>query len=76
MSVLIKLKMSQSSKRKVTFVTPTKSKKVVVSTPKKILPVCISSLKTRGLHKILEYVKKVGYTYIAYSTTRTYVIAT
>ena len=54
--------MSQNTKRKVTFVTPTKSKKVVVSsTPKKILPVCISSLKTRGLHKILEYVKKVKY---------------
>lgn len=52
--------MPQSPKRKVTFVTPTKSKKVVVSTPKKIIPVCISSLKTRGLHKILEYVKKVN----------------
>ena len=59
---MIKVEMSQNTKRKVTFVTPTKSKKVVVSTPtKKILPVCISSLKTRGLHKILDYVKKVKY---------------
>ena len=68
--------MPQSPKRKVTFLTPTKSKKVVVSSPRKVVPVCISSLKTRGIHKILEYVKKVGYTYIAYSTTRTYIIAT
>ena len=47
--------------RKVTFVTPTKSPmRNVTGTPtKKLVPVTISSLKTRGLQKMLDYVKKV-----------------
>ena len=47
--------------RKVTFATPTKSPmRNVTGTPtKKLVPVTISSLKTRGLQKMLDYVKKV-----------------
>ena len=47
--------------RKVTFVTPTKSpmRNVTGSPTKKLVPVTISSLKTRGLQKMLDYVKKV-----------------
>ena len=47
--------------RKVVFVTPTKSqmKNVCVTPSKKPAPIYVSSLKTRGLQKLLDYVKKV-----------------
>ena len=53
--------MNKKQKR-VSFVTPTKTKlsSSTSSTPnKKVLPVYFSSLKTRGLQKLLDYVKKV-----------------
>lgn len=48
--------------RKVTFVTPTKTKlsaNIQLTPSKKVLPVYFSSLKTRGIQKLLDYVKKV-----------------
>ena len=52
--------MSKKS-RKVVFVTPTKSqmKNVSVTPSKKPGPLYVSSLKTRGLQKLLDYVKKM-----------------
>ena len=47
--------------RKIRFVTPTKTqkKKTSVTPSKRVVPVYFSSLKTRGLQKLLEYVKIV-----------------
>ena len=52
--------MSKKS-RKIVFVTPTKSqmKNVSVTPSKKPGPLYVSSLKTRGLQKLLDYVKKM-----------------
>ena len=47
--------------RKIRFLTPTKTqkKKISVTPSKKVVPVYFSSLKTRGLQKLLDYVKIV-----------------
>ena len=44
--------------RKIRFVTPTKAqkKKISVTPSKKVVPVYFSSLKTRGIQKLLDYV--------------------
>merc|ERR1712012_350100 len=58
------LKMEGNDKkvpRKIRFVTPTKAqkKKISVTPSKKVVPVYFSSLKTRGIQKLLDYVRIV-----------------